>query len=142
MRALREGSAPLAAWMAAAGHNFSVPRGAFVEVGGFDPEISINEHRDLALRMCRRGARVVAVEGAISLHLTHREGWRDPLAGEDGWEQAFFRRHPLETELMLRFWRSLAGQVAPSQRLMSLEEVDAVLRRCDPPAPSAPAEPR
>jgi hypothetical protein len=115
--------------MAAAGHNFSVPREAFVEVEGFAPDISINEHRELALRLCRRGARVVAVDGAVSLHLTHREGWRDPLAGEDHWEQAFARRHPVETELMLRFWRSLAGQVEPSQRLMSLEEVDAVLRR-------------
>ncbi len=30
-------------------------------------------------------------------HLTHREGYRDPMKGEDGWEQAFARRHPFET---------------------------------------------
>jgi|CZKU01.1.fsa_nt_gi glycosyltransferase involved in cell wall biosynthesis len=130
MGSLRARSAPLAEWMAAAGHNFSIAREAFLEAGGFDRDISINEHRELALRLCRRGARVVVVEGAVSVHLTHREGWRDPLTGEDRWEEAFARRHPLETELMLRLWRSLAGDATlePAQRLMTLEEVDALLR--------------
>jgi glycosyltransferase involved in cell wall biosynthesis len=130
MGALRARSAPLAQWMAAAGHNFSIPRAAFIDAGGFDPAISINEHRELALRLCRDGARVVVVEGAISLHLTHREGYRDPLSGEDGWEQAFARRHPFETELMLRFWRSLATQseVPAHERVATLEDVDALLR--------------
>jgi glycosyltransferase involved in cell wall biosynthesis len=130
MGALRRGSAPKADWMAAAGHNFSVPRDAFLSEGGFDEGISINEHRELALRLARRGARVVTVEGAISLHITHREGWRDPLAGEDDWEQAFAKRHPVETEVMVRFWRSLAGdpRIEPQNRLVSLEEADAVLR--------------
>jgi len=132
MRALRLRSAPLAEWMAAAGHNFSFPREAFLAAGGFDPAISINEHRDLALRLCRGGARVVAVDGAVSLHLTHREGWRDPLAGEDGWEEAFARRHPHETAVMLRFWRNLAGQQDPAGRELSLEDVDATLRRGGP----------
>lgn len=129
MGALRARSAPLAEWMAAAGHNFSVPRAAFASEGGFDEGISINEHRELALRLCRRGARVVPVEGAVSVHITHREGWRDPLAGEDHWEEAFAKRHPFETELMVRFWRSLAGDpnVSPAERVMTLEEVDAVL---------------
>lgn len=130
MGALRRGSAPAAEWMAAAGHNFSVPRGAFDAEGGFDEAISINEHRDLALRLARRGLRLVAVDGATSLHVTHREGWRDPLAGEDGWQEAFARRHPRETEVMVRFWRSLANDpaIAPADRLRSLEEVDAALR--------------
>jgi glycosyltransferase involved in cell wall biosynthesis len=134
MRALRTRSAPAAEWMAAAGHNFSVPREAFLAAGGFDGDISINEHRDLALRLCRQGFTVEAVDGAVSIHLTHREGWRDPLAGEDGWEQAFARRHPFEAELMVRFWRSLAGDKAlrPDERLLSLEEVEAVLRRGAP----------
>jgi len=129
MRALRQRSAPLAEWMAAAGHNFSFPRQPFLAAGGFDPAISINEHRDLALRLCRQGARVVVVEGAVSLHVTHREGWRDPLAGEDGWEAAFARRHPQETVVMVRFWRNLAGQADPAGAERSLEEVDATLRR-------------
>lgn len=130
MRALRDRSAPRAEWMAAAGHNFSVPREAFARAGGFDEAISINEHRDLALRLARGGARVVAVDGAVSLHLTHREGWRDPLAGEDGWQAAFARRHPLETEVMVRLWRTLAADpgLASADRVASLEEADAILR--------------
>jgi glycosyltransferase involved in cell wall biosynthesis len=130
MEALRSRTAPLAQWMAAAGHNFSIPRQPFLAAGGFASDISINEHRELALRLCREGACVVVVERAISLHVTHREGYRDPLTGEDGWEQAFARRHPYETLLMLRFWRSLAGdkQLEPGQRVASLERVDALLR--------------
>jgi hypothetical protein len=72
---------------------------------------------------------VVVVEGALSLHLTHREGYRDPLTGEDGWEQAFARLHPRETDVMMRFWRSLAAEstVDPAQRISTLEAVDALL---------------
>jgi len=138
MGSLRARSAPLAEWMAAAGHNFSIAREAFLEAGGFDGNISINEHRELALRLCRGGARVVVAEGAISVHITHREGWRDPLTGEDHWEEAFGRRHPFETELMLRLWRSLAGDrtLDPAARLMTLEEVDALLRTRGPAASS------
>jgi len=131
MGALRAGSAPLAQWLAAAGHNFSIPTRSFVDAGGFAPDISINEHRELALRLCRAGARVVPVDGAISLHLTHREGYRDPLVGEDGWEQAFASRHPYETQLMMRFWRSLAGDATldPAQRIATLEHVHELLRQ-------------
>jgi GT2 family glycosyltransferase len=131
MGALRRGSAPLAEWMAASGHNFSVPRGEFQAAGGFDGAISINEHRELALRLGRRGARMRAVDAAISVHITHREGWRDPLAGEDGWEQAFARHHPTETDVMLRLWRSLAGdaRVATEDRITTLEHADEALRR-------------
>jgi glycosyltransferase involved in cell wall biosynthesis len=130
MGALRAGSVPLAQWITASGHNFSIPAASFRDAGGFPLDISINEHRELALRLCRDGARVVPVEGAISLHLTHREGYRDPLVGEDGWEQAFSRRHPYETELMMRFWRSLAGDATldPAERIPSLEHLDQLLR--------------
>jgi glycosyltransferase involved in cell wall biosynthesis len=130
MRALRSGSAPLAQWMAASGHNFSIPSAIFREAGGFALDISINEHRELALRLCRAGAQVVVVEGAISLHLTHREGYRDPLSGEDGWERAFARRHPFETQVMLRFWRSLAGDATLdlAERVNTLERADELLR--------------
>lgn len=133
MGTLRSGSAPLAHWMAAAGHNFSVPTAAFRKAGGFPLDISINEHRELALRLCRAGTRVVVVEGAVSLHLTHREGYRDPMSGEDGWEQAFARRHPFETQLMMRFWRSLAGDAGldPAERISTLERVDELLREHD-----------
>jgi glycosyltransferase involved in cell wall biosynthesis len=130
MAALRAGTIPLANWMAASGHNFSIPRRAFLDAGGFALDISINEHRELALRLCRSGMRVVPVEGAVSLHLTHREGYRDPMAGEDGWEQAFARRHPFETQAMMRFWGSLAADspLPPESRLPTLEAVEALLR--------------
>lgn len=131
MSALRARSAPRAEWMAAAGHNFSVPRLAFEAVGGFDEALSLNEHRELALRLCRRAARVVVVEGAISIHVTHREGWRDPLAGDDPWQAIFARRHPIEAQLMLHFWRSLAADrsIDPAERVLTLEAVDALLRQ-------------
>jgi GT2 family glycosyltransferase len=130
MGALRARSAPHAQWMAAAGHNFSIPRAAFLAAGGFDQDISINEHRELALRLCRSGARLVVVEGAVSIHITHREGYRDPLTGEDGWEQAFARRHPLETQIMMRFWRSLAADcnIEADERVTTLERADELLR--------------
>jgi len=131
MSALRARSAPRAQWMAASGHNFSVPRVAFATAGGFNEHIALNEHRELALRLCRRGARLVLVEGAISIHITHREGWRDPLAGEDSWQQVFARDYPRETQVMLQFWRSLAGDrtLAAAERVMTLEAADALLRQ-------------
>jgi glycosyltransferase involved in cell wall biosynthesis len=131
MGALRAGTAPLAQWMAAAGHNFSIPTRAFLDAGGFSTDISINEHRELALRLCRANFRMVPVEGAISLHLTHREGYRDPMTGEDGWELAFARRHPYETQLMMRFWRSLASDsgLAPEERVSTLERVHELLHQ-------------
>jgi glycosyltransferase involved in cell wall biosynthesis len=138
MGALRSRSIPRAQWLAAAGHNFSIPRAAFEAAGGFAADISINEHRELALRLCRTHARVVVVEGAISLHLTHREGYRNPLSGEDGWEQAFARRHPLETRIMMRFWRTLAGDtnLDPADRVTTLEQADEWLRRQPNAAPA------
>lgn len=142
MAALRARSAPLAQWMAAAGHNFSIPRTAFAAAGGFDPEISINEHRELALRLCRAGANIMVVDGAVSLHLTHREGYRDPLTGEDGWEQAFARRHPFETQAMMWFWRTLGGDksIDVAQRLATLDDVDALLRARAASPPRAASE--
>ena len=130
MGALRAGAIPLSNWMAASGHNFSIPRQAFLDAGGFPLDISINEHRELALRLCRSGMRVVPVEGAVSLHLTHREGYRDPMVGEDGWEQAFAKRHPFETQLMMRFWGSIAAdtKLPADQQLPTLEAVEALLR--------------
>jgi hypothetical protein len=131
MSALRAGTVPLAQWLAASGHNFSIPTAAFLAAGGFPLDISINEHRELALRLCRDGAKLVVVEGAISLHLTHREGYRDPMKGEDDWQQAFARRHPYETELMMRFWRSLAGDATLdlTERLPTLESVEQLLQQ-------------
>lgn len=48
--------------------------------------------------------------GAISYHLLHRVGWRDPMEGDSAWEHRFFEKHPdLATKLMSVFWLSVAG---------------------------------
>ncbi|HLJ20574.1 MAG TPA: glycosyltransferase, partial [Stellaceae bacterium] len=62
-------------WAAASGSNQSVDRERFLRAGGFDERLDINEHRELALRLCDAGARMTLVEGAAAFHLTHRSGW-------------------------------------------------------------------
>lgn len=80
-------------WAAASGSNSSVRRDMFLAAGGFHTAMDINEHRELAYRLCAQGARMAAVPGARSYHLTHRTGWRDPL-DDTAWEVAFRSRHP------------------------------------------------
>jgi len=135
MGALERNSAPGAAWMAAAGHNFSIPRRLFLEANGFDERLSINEHRELALRLTRAGAAVVPVPESISIHVTHREGFRDPLAAGEGsagdWLALFGQLHPREASVMTRFWRTLARDPAlrEPERIDSLEAAQHELAR-------------
>jgi glycosyltransferase involved in cell wall biosynthesis len=97
-------------WAAASGSNQSVNRAAFLDAGGFDPELTINEHRELALRLCRSGLRMTGTPGR-SYHMIHRSGWRDPLQ-ETAWEEIFYRAHPLpEVPLLAFFWGSLSDPV-------------------------------
>jgi GT2 family glycosyltransferase len=117
-------------WAAACGSNLSVSRQAFLEVGGFNPDIDINEHRELALRLCRSGLAMARVEGAKAYHLTHRTGWRDPLV-ETGWERAFYAAHPIaEAKLLAVFWASLspASALPPGLRIESLPALAAAAR--------------
>jgi glycosyltransferase involved in cell wall biosynthesis len=114
-------------WAAASGGNLSVRRNFFNEVGGFDPEIDINEHRELALRLCQAGGRMRAVTGARTYHLTHRIGWRDPLR-DLNWERKFITRHPIPSvKLLSVFWASLSDHdlVPPAARIMSLPALAA-----------------
>lgn len=130
MAALERDAAPAVAWAAAAGSNLSVPRAAFVAVGGFNAAIDINEHRELALRLCEAGLALGPVMGARSYHLTHRAGWRDPLV-ERRWEQVFYAAHPiLAVKLLAVFWASLdpKSAVPPEARLTSLEALGAAAR--------------
>lgn len=100
-------------WAAASGSNLSVSRRLFLAAGGLDPAIDINEHRELAYRLCAAGARLAPAAGARSYHLTHRSGWRDPLR-EDGWEAAFRRRHPeAPIDALKAFWVALGQGGAP-----------------------------
>jgi hypothetical protein len=94
-------------WAAAAGSNQSLSRTAFLESGGFHPEISINEHRELALRLCERGLRMAPTPGR-SYHMIHRSGWRDPLHDTE-WERIFYESHPTAEVALLPFlWASLS----------------------------------
>lgn len=119
-------------WAAASGSNQSVSREAFLACGGFDEALTINEHRELALRLCQAGARMVPVNGAFSYHLTHRTGWRDPVA-DTAWEQTFYQAHPIPAvPLMSIFWASLSDPLPfPSvARITSLPELEAAAERC------------
>ncbi|ACI50536.1 glycosyl transferase family 2 [Gluconacetobacter diazotrophicus PA1 5] len=108
-------------WAAAAGANQSVPRDAFARAGGFHPDISINEHRELALRLCQAGLKMVA-GAARSYHLIHRSGWRDPLEDKD-WEDIFYQAHPrADVALLPLLWQSLSDTaIIPEDfRILSL----------------------
>jgi GT2 family glycosyltransferase len=122
MVALRDASLSPLHWAAACGANLSVPRAAFVAVGGFDEQIDINEHRELAFRLCAQGARMRAVEGARSYHMTHRVGWRDPLE-ERGWEARFRLKHPdAPITLLKRYWAGFSDRAGPGS-IRSLKEL-------------------
>jgi len=113
-------------WAASSGSNFSVRREAALAAGGFDEALENNEHRELALRLCKAGARMGFVPQARTYHLTHRTGWRDPLVERD-WESIFYRRHPLpEVKLLAVLWASLAdtSPIPPASRLRSLPELE------------------
>jgi glycosyltransferase involved in cell wall biosynthesis len=117
-------------WAAACGSNLSVPRDLFLRVGGFDEAIDINEHRELALRLCNAGATMTFAAGARDYHLTHRTGWRDPLQ-DTRWEQAFYRAHPLPVvKLLAVFWACLApNHRIPKEALItSLPELEVAAR--------------
>lgn len=94
-------------WAAASGSNLSVARATFLETGGFLEELDLNEHRELALRLCESGSRMHPVDGARSYHLIAGPR-RDPLV-ERTWEQVFYRTHPIpELKLLVELWRALA----------------------------------
>jgi glycosyltransferase involved in cell wall biosynthesis len=130
MEALRRQPDCSVLWAAASGSNQSISRAAFLDAGGFDERLDINEHRELALRLCAAGARMAAVDEAFSYHLTHRSGWRDPLS-ETRWEEVFYAAHPiLAVKLLAVFWAGLAPNrdLLPEARIGSLTELEAAAR--------------
>lgn len=130
LEALREHPQCSVLWAAASGANQSVRRDAFLASGGFDEAIDINEHRELALRLCRAGLAMGLVDGARSYHLTHRSGWRDPLE-QIGWEQRFHGAHPLpEVALLAVFWASLSplSPLPEAERILSLPALEQAAR--------------
>ena len=108
LEALRRSPRCSVLWVAASGSNQSVPREAFLSVGGFNEALDINEHRELALRLCKAGLKMTVAEEARAYHMIHRSGWRDPLEEHD-WELAFYAAHPLpEVKLLSVLWASLS----------------------------------
>lgn len=125
MAALREDTDCGVLWAAASGANQSLPREAFLRSGGFHPRISINEHRELALRLCRSGMKMTAT-AARSYHMTHRSGWRDPLEDHE-WEAIFHDAHPEAVVALLPlFWQSISDHspLPPAARILSLRELE------------------
>jgi hypothetical protein len=102
-----------------------------LETGGFHPEITINEHRELALRLCRKGLHMTSTTGR-SYHMIHRSGWRDPLEDLE-WERIFYDAHPLPEVALLPFlWASLSDPPpfpAPAC-LRSLPELAEAAEKC------------
>jgi glycosyltransferase involved in cell wall biosynthesis len=130
MAALRDHPDCPALWVAASGSNQSVPRAAFMDAGGFDPDLSINEHRELALRLSLAGLKMVAA-GSRTYHMIHRSGWRDPLEDRD-WEARFYQRHPVsEVALLAVLWESLSNRLPEPSRIYSITALVEAARRCD-----------
>jgi hypothetical protein len=131
MEALKTQSECAVLWAAASGANQSLTRAAFLESGGFHPDLTINEHRELALRLCGQGLRMAGCAGR-TYHMTHRSGWRDPL-NEPDWEDIFYRAHPLpEVALLPILWESLSDAInlpEPS-RILSLTDLAIAADRC------------
>jgi GT2 family glycosyltransferase len=113
-------------WATATGSNLSVPRQAFLDVGGLHEGGGVTEHRELALKLCNAGLRMRLIEGARTYHLTHRSGWRDPLKLK-GWEEIFYGLHPiLAVKLLPIFWASVSPNDLPeAARIGSLAELEA-----------------
>jgi GT2 family glycosyltransferase len=131
MTALRDDPGCGVLWAAASGANLSVDRHAFLDVGGFDGALTNNEHRELALRLCRAGLRMVPAE-ARTCHMTHRSGWRDPLT-DTSWETIFYRAHPIPAVALLAvLWASLSDRppFPRSCRITSLAGLARAADRC------------
>jgi Glycosyl transferase family 2 len=131
MAALRTQTDPAILWAAASGSNQSLARTAFLESGGFHPDLTINEHRELALRLGGQGLKIAACTGR-TYHMIHRSGWRDPLK-ELHWEDIFYQAHPLpEVALLPILWESLSDTITlpEASRISSLSELVIAADRC------------
>jgi GT2 family glycosyltransferase len=60
-------------WVGSVPHNLSIPRGDFLQLGGFDPALPFSEGWDFGLRAQRAGYPIRLASGARSFHLYH---WR------------------------------------------------------------------
>jgi glycosyltransferase involved in cell wall biosynthesis len=117
-------------WATATGSNLSTPRTAFLEVGGFHEGGGYTEHRELALKLCQAGLRMRLIEDASTYHLTHRNGWRDPLQEAD-WELIFYHLHPIRAvKLLAVFWASVTPNnlIPAGAKISSLPALELAAR--------------
>lgn len=134
IQALRDDPQCSVLWAAASGSNQSVCAEAFRKIGGFDSDLTINEHRELALRLCQAGAVMAPADAALTYHMTHRSGWRDPLVDLD-WEHHFYRAHPIaEVALLAVLWGSLSepSPIPARARIRTLAELASAALRYPP----------
>ena len=66
-------------WLGFFPHNGVVSKEAFLEVGGFDPDMAFSEGWDLAYRLQQHGSRPRFVPEAKTYHLYHYHDFSDPL---------------------------------------------------------------
>lgn len=117
-------------WSASSGSNISLRRDVFLSQNGFNVAIDNNEHRELTLRLSQRGQKMVPLIGAHSYHLTHRNGWRDPLK-ESNWEAIFLKAHPIPAvALLVIFWATLSANssVPADYRIYTLPDLAMAAR--------------
>ena len=79
MEALRRHHDCSVLWATASGSNLSVPRDAFLEVGGFNEAIDISEHRELALRLCQAGPLTQLFQPQPEVARIHRRSLRNRI---------------------------------------------------------------
>ena len=70
-------------WMGFFPHNGAVAREAFLEAGGFDPDMAFSEGWDLAYRLQQRGCRPHFVPAAKTYHLYHYHDFSDPFKAHE-----------------------------------------------------------
>lgn len=113
-------------WAATSGQNTSMPREPFLQVNGFDEKLEINEQRELAYRMFKKGIKFGYIPDAKSYHMLHRSGWRNPMEMPD-WEKRFLALHPSRAVALLNvFWATIANpnQLPAELRIHNLLELE------------------
>jgi hypothetical protein len=117
-------------WMTVSAHNISIRKEHFSSVGGFDENLTLNEHRELALRLeTRLGLAVRLLAECRSYHLCHSTAWRDPLVSLDAWEPFMLASYPRnDVKLLSFFWLSLANTSELPQELR-IGTIDELVER-------------
>ena len=99
-------------WIGFFPHNGAVAREAFLEVGGFDPNMAFSEGWDLAYRLQQRGCRPCFVSEAKTYHLYHYHDFSDPLKAHEETlvlkraMQYMERKHVDPKLLLFHFWHA------------------------------------